>query len=487
MSSLQVDIIRNKQGNGSPEFDRGLSVIGIITSTSIEATSIGIGSTEIISSSFQLKNITSLDSTTLSTFESALELGPNTFNSLFISSGGISTFTGNVNILGITTVNSDLYVTGTLFSGLSGASLSSLSIGSTQVISSSRELQNITSLDPVTISTIESAIQQSPNIFSDLEITGISTFNGVAEFKNNIFAEQDLFVSDYFTADQVAIGTLTSTSNISNKNFGKTLNIGNDLIMFHLDNPSVIRRSNWIISDEYDLFLGTKSEGSVNFYSALIGIQTGNNANPNNTANVFLGFGTHVERKLTTTGYGVSVTGLTATNFIGIGTTDPTSKLSVEGDGNFTGIVTAASFVGDGSNLTGISTFSGDYGDLTNTPVNLSDFNNDIGFITSFTDTNYWIETSVGIHTLSNVGIGTTNPTSALTVKGNTSLEDLNVSGVSTFTSIDVENDVNVVGVISASGGFISVGNTTPIQISLVGNELTFTAVGIGSTTLILS
>jgi hypothetical protein len=33
------------------------------------------------------------------------------------------------------------------------------------------------------------------------------------------------------------------------------------------------------------------------------------------------------------------------------------------------------------------------------------------------------------------VGIGTTNPTSNLTVKGNTSLQDLSVSGVSTFTS----------------------------------------------------
>jgi hypothetical protein len=44
-----------------------------------------------------------------------------------------------------------------------------------------------------------------------------------------------------------------------------------------------------------------------------------------------------------------------------------------------------------------------------------------------------WVTTAAGIHTLSNVGIGTTNPTSALTVKGNTSLQTLNVSGISTF------------------------------------------------------
>lgn len=77
----------------------------------------------------------------------------------------------------------------------------------------------------------------------------------------------------------------------------------------------------------------------------------------------------------------------------------------------------------------------------------------------------YWVQTDVGIHTLSNVGIGTTNPTSKLTVDGS----------------------INVTGIITATEGFISVGNTTPIQISLVGNQLTFTAAGIGSTTFTLS
>ena len=75
-----------------------------------------------------------------------------------------------------------------------------------------------------------------------------------------------------------------------------------------------------------------------------------------------------------------------------------------------------------------------------------------------------WEET-VRINTSGNLGIGTTNPTSALTVSG----------------------DGSFTGVVTATGGFISVGNTTPIQISLIGNQLTFTAVGIGSTTLTLS
>jgi len=47
-------------------------------------------------------------------------------------------------------------------------------------------------------------------------------------------------------------------------------------------------------------------------------------------------------------------------------------------------------------------------------------------------------------------------------------------------------SSVNSSGIITATGGFVSTANTTPIQIQLVGNLLTFNAVGIGSTTFTL-
>lgn len=53
------------------------------------------------------------------------------------------------------------------------------------------------------------------------------------------------------------------------------------------------------------------------------------------------------------------------------------------------------------------------------------------------------------------------------------------VGGIASVTSVTA-------GIVTATAGFISVGNTTPIQISLVGNKLTFAAVGIGSTTFTL-
>lgn len=54
------------------------------------------------------------------------------------------------------------------------------------------------------------------------------------------------------------------------------------------------------------------------------------------------------------------------------------------------------------------------------------------------------------------------------------------------YSGISVGQVDGIVGVVTATQGFISVGNTTPIQILLNGNRLTFNAVGIGSTTFTL-
>ncbi len=100
---------------------------------------------------------------------------------------------------------------------------------------------------------------------------------------------------------------------------------------------------------------------------------------------------------------------------------------------NSSGIITASSFSGDGSALTGISAgISGivikDDGSLVGTAgtidfgANLSvTFASGIATITASASggSSQFVTTSAGIHTLSNVGIGTTNPTSALTVTGN--------------------------------------------------------------------
>ena len=94
---------------------------------------------------------------------------------------------------------------------------------------------------------------------------------------------------------------------------------------------------------------------------------------------------------------------------VGIGSTLPTTALDVNGT------ITATSFSGDGSNLTGVSA-------------------------------GVWETTSAGINTISNVGIGSTMPTSKLFVVG-----DARVTGVLTV------GDARVTGVLTVGNASITI------------------------------
>ena len=108
----------------------------------------------------------------------------------------------------------------------------------------------------------------------------------------------------------------------------------------------------------------------------------------------------------------------TYASFSGIATYASTSRVTIKDSGSTIGIAGTIDF---GDNLT-VSALSA--GIVTITAA------------ASGGTSSQWVTTSTGIHTTSNVGVGTTNATSALTVKGNTSLETLNVSGISTFAGI---------------------------------------------------
>jgi hypothetical protein len=170
---------------------------------------------------------------------------------------------------------------------------------------------------------------------------------------------------------------------------------------------------------------------------------------------------------------------------VGIGTTNPTSALTVTGNAKIIGVITATSFSGDGSGLTGVvGSGSGivikDSGSLVGTAGTI-DFGDNLSVSTISAGvvtvtgsagggSSQWVTTGVGIHTLSNVGIGTTNPTSALTVKGNTSLETLNVTGVSTFLSGIQLGDTSSIG-YAAGDISISTGGSPGNEVVLYGYQ----------------
>jgi hypothetical protein len=124
------------------------------------------------------------------------------------------------------------------------------------------------------------------------------------------------------------------------------------------------------------------------------------------------------------------------TRNIGIGTTTPTSKLHVSGDVRVSGVVTATSFSGDGSALTGLSVGVGTTASINTTGIiTAASFNGDGSALTGVSASK-WVTTAAGIHTLSNVGIGTTSK--------------------STY-KLFVDGDARVTGILSIGQGTVTI------------------------------
>ena len=196
------------------DFGLGIDVAGYgVTSTTLNVTGVStFGGTVDINNSVEIAGITTLQDTTQSSSKDTgalvVEGGVGIEKNLFVGGGaevtGILTvtddadFNGSIDVDGHTELD-DLNVSGvSTFVGFStfndfvfiqdglnvaGPSTSnSYTINGTQVISSGRELQNIASLDATTTSTIESAIANAPNTFTDLRVSGVSTFIGLSTF-----------------------------------------------------------------------------------------------------------------------------------------------------------------------------------------------------------------------------------------------------------------------------------------------------------------
>ena len=150
---------------------------------------------------------------------------------------GLSTF------VGVVTTSGDMYVGGDLFvkddivydevSGrqvkISGiGTFGSIFIGDTEVLSSARQLKNIVSLDAVTTSTIETAISNGPNTFTDLNVTGISTFVGIATFASGIIVTSGVST---FTSAIDANGGANITGNLT-ANSVKVSDLTSDRVVY---------------------------------------------------------------------------------------------------------------------------------------------------------------------------------------------------------------------------------------------------------------
>jgi hypothetical protein len=165
----------------------------------------------------------------------------------------------------------------------------------------------------------------------------------------------------------------------------------------------------------------------------------------------------------------------TTTDNTGIGTTNPTSKLSVVGNVLVSGIVTATTFVG---NLTGTATTAGSViggiGSITQLQVTgISTFSNGpvlIGAATSTGTALQRLQVTGGAYVSGSIGIGTTNPTQPVQIGFGTnvvvidSIGEIGIGTTNPTSKLHVVGDARV-GINTSQGIILTSPNGTTYRL----------------------
>ena len=393
-----------------------------------------------------------------------------------IVSGGLAVgknanFAAGLNVVGIATFSNEIDINAAvdILRGLNVAgvtSVASLNIGATQVISSGRELQNIASLDATTTATIEAAIEVAPNTFTDLKISGVSTFigiatyaagiqvvSGVSTFDAAVDINAGLDVDGQADLDEVVIAGVTTFNNadvvFQGAAAGQNITFDASENDLEFTDAARIKFGN---SDDLEIWHdGTNSniKNSTNDFhirSDSLALKTADNSERylKATKNEDVKLYYNGNEKFATTAEGVDVTGRTETDLLNVsgvstfaGLIDANARLDVTGGANL-----------DQLNVTGVSTFTDDVtftaGGISVTGV--STFNSAVDI-----DAGLDVDGQTDLDELVVAGVSTFNAAvdinSTLDVDGDTQVDDLNVAGVATFSSlIDANNRLDVVG-----------------------------------------
>lgn len=332
-----------------------------------------------------------------------------------------------------------------------------LGAGSTTILSSP-----IWSKSNAGISTLQNVGIGTTNPTSTLTVSGNAIFTGVVTATSFIGT-----ISNSNYANSAGIATYSSTSGIS------TLSTKVSIAETTTGTNSILLSTGTALGDN-TLYIdsGLTYNATTNTISASAFNGPANYATNAGIATVAQGLdGTP----------NISVGIITATNVI-IGAA--TTQLVVNGNTRITGILTVGSssitLNGPGNTLnvgTGVSIY-GNTGIVSSTDLYTHGLK--VSGTIIYQDSilyNTWQKTNSGIHTLSNVGIGTTNPTNDLTVAGSgTSTSQIYVSGISTFSgNINVGSGGTI---ITTSGGLVGINSSFPSKtLDVIGDV----RVGIGT------
>jgi len=457
---------------------------GIITATSFS----GFGS------DISLLNASNISSGTLSTsfFPSSIALAGVITASSFVGSGA-----------GITAINADNITSGTL----STSRLPSDIIVS-GIITANTFVGNLTGTATTATNLAPSGIVSVTSVNSGFTSTGIATVT------------EALYVVGYPAKVGVGTTTLPEADIEVNKTGISSIRVisTNNVATIGIGRSAEVRTGNtntfYLYSTPTSLDIINSNTGNVNYY-----LDYG-------TA----GLGTGAFHWIYGQNPSSPIMSLTYDGRLGIGVTNPTSKLYVVGNSYITGITTVDSNlnVSNNLNVTGNITFNGSLtGNLGITTLSR------LGISTSTISSNSYeffvggdplfgpgvaitasgvrasgiiqasnlTATNANITNINSTGIITaisfsgsltgTASTSTDVVGGIATVSTLNVTGNSTLgittTTQLTSQRLNVSGVTTSQGGFTSgIGVTNPVQITVSGNVLTFTVTGVGSTSLTL-
>lgn len=125
---------------------------------------------------------------------------------------------------------------------------------------------------------------------------------------------------------------------------------------------------------------------------------------------------------------------------VGVGTTNPTSALTVEGNGRFSGIVTATTFIGALTGTATTATNLDDAANITTGTINSSRLSGNYNInVTGTASTASFATTSFGVSGTPNITVG------AIVGSG------LTVSGISTLGTVQVSS-----GIVTATSGIVT-------------------------------
>jgi hypothetical protein len=456
---------------------------GIVTATSFSGSGVNLSAL----------NATNITSGTLSTsfFPSSIRLSGIITASSFVGSGA-----------GLTAISADNITSGTL----SNSRLpSNISVG---VITATTFVGNLTGTATTATTLTSGGTISVGSVNSGFTSTGIATVT------------QALYVVGFPAKVGVGTTTLPEADIEVNKTGISSIRVisTNNVATIGIGRSAEVRTGNtntfYLYSTPTSLDIINSNTGNVNYY-----LDYG-------TA----GLGTGAFHWIYGQNPSSPIMSLTYDGRLGIGVTNPTSKLYVVGNSYITGITTVDSNlnVSNNLNVTGNITFNGSLtGNLGITTLSR------LGISTSTISSNSYeffvggdplfgpgvaitasgvrasgiiqasnlTATNANITNINSTGIITaisfsgsltgTASTSTDVVGGIATVSTLNVTGNSTLgittTTQLTSQRLNVSGVTTSQGGFTSgIGVTNPVQITVSGNVLTFTVTGVGSTSLTL-